>query len=200
MSVVSSRTSNFSSTTLRGTQALRCDLFIFPQILLWLATCTLAFRGIYFFWMRNFIRLRQEHPYLQMQITYLSSRSRESNCNSANCKPPIAIARRVSNLLRNLDVVHWILSCSTWEKHCKNSQKHIQISLLLECSFWIQYNQHQFFFMFCIAFQRGGWIQRRRESRFQTIVILCVSSSFFIKLWSGRFPVLYVNNSLWCSG
>jgi hypothetical protein len=26
--------------------------------------------------------------------------------------------------------------------------------------------------MFCIAFQRGGWIQRRRKSRFQTIVIL----------------------------
>ncbi len=159
----SSRTSNFSSTSLRGTQALRSDLFIFPQILLWLATCTLAFRGSYFFWMRNFIRFRQ------MQITYLSSRSRESNCNSANCKPPIAIARRVSNLLRNLDVAHWILSCSTWEKHCKNSQKHIQISFLLQCSFWIQY---QFFFMFCIAFQRGGWIQRRRESRFPTIVIL----------------------------
>jgi hypothetical protein len=28
----------------------------------------------------------------------------------------------------------------------------------------------------------------------------CVSSSFLIKLWSGSFPVLYVNNSLWCSG
>ncbi len=96
----SSRTANFSSTSLRGTQALRSDLFTSNSSMTRNLHACIP-RNL-FFLDEKFHEISARASLSANQITYLSSRSRESNCNSANCKPPIAIARRVSNLLRNL--------------------------------------------------------------------------------------------------